>query len=228
MINIQKSTPSVYFNNSRDFQAVGRTLELLLNYVQMNIDNMEGNYRIDNMNPTLLKYLLANLGFEGSHEYVNVDLLILAKVFKWMMKKKGTRLAIKYIIYVVLRSFHYEYMFDVFIPTLDQFIMRPIDMSTQDISELYQIQIILPTAIKDTTLIEDLLDYILPTGFTYRIINSDTKLKELTSVDLTVNQPTITKYAQGSLETNGVYYSEDNLGGDTYKSVVYGGENNNE
>lgn len=228
MIDIQKSTPTVYYNNSRDFQALGRTLELLLNYVQMNIDNMEGSYRIDNINPTLIKYLLANLGFEGAHEYTNVDLLILAKVFKWMMKKKGTRLAIKYIIYVVLRSFHYEYAFDVIIPTLDTSPLRPITMSQDDISEMYQVQIILPTAITDTTLIEDLLNYILPTGFTYRIINSDTKLRETTNVNVTLAQPTITKYEKGSLETNQGYNSTLNDGGETFKSIVYGGGDNNE
>lgn len=227
MINIQKSTPTMYYNNSRDFQALGRTLELLLNYVQMNVDLMEGSYRVDNIDPTLLKYLLGNLGFEGAHEYVNMDLSILATVFKWMMKKKGTRLAIKYIIYVVLRSFHYEYMFDVVVPTLDQFTLRPIELSKQELSDLYQVQIILPTVIKDTTLIDDLLDYVLPTGFTYRVINSDTKLRETTKVNVEIKQPTITKYTQGDPITNGVYSSESDAGGDTYKSVVYGGGDNN-
>ena len=228
MIDIRKATPPVYYNNSRDFQALGRTLELLLNYVQMNVDLMEGNYRIDNIDPSLLKYLLANLGFEGSHEYVNVDLVILAKIFKWMMKKKGTRLAIKYIIYVVLRSFHYEYLFEVTVPILDLSPLRPITMSDQELSELYQVQIVLPTAVQDTTLIEDLLDYVLPTGFTYRIINSDRILHLNTDVDVEVHQPTITKYVQGDRVINGIYSSLEDEGGDTYKSLVYGGEDHNE
>lgn len=225
MIDVQHETPTVYFNNSRDYQYLGRTLELLLNYIKMNVDIMEGTYRIDNINQTLVPYLLSMLGFEGTHEYTNVDLLILAKVFKLMIKQKGTREALRDIIYVLLRSEHYESNFKVTVPIIDASPLRNITLTPQDLSDLYTVEIVIPTSIKDTTIIEDLLDYVLPTGFTYRIITSDTSVEVTTEVEITVDEPTVTKTLQGSLEINGVYSSEENKGGETYKSIVYGGYN---
>ena len=58
MISVQKYTPEVYYNNSRDFQAIGRVCEVLYNYILMNIDNMIGLPISDNTNTTLLDLAL--------------------------------------------------------------------------------------------------------------------------------------------------------------------------
>ena len=57
MINVYKSLPRTYYNNSRDFQIFGRVYELLLNYILTNVD-IVGNIPLSDNTPIELSSLL--------------------------------------------------------------------------------------------------------------------------------------------------------------------------
>ena len=40
MIKLQELTPSVYYEQSRDFQFIGRLYDIVLNYIKTNADNL--------------------------------------------------------------------------------------------------------------------------------------------------------------------------------------------
>lgn len=100
MINVYNSTPKVYYDNSRDFQLFGRIYEVLFNYIQSNVSQVT-EYEI---NSSLIDLLLYTLGFNKDLNYSSIDLEGLASVFKYVVKNKGTKLAIETCIYLLLRS----------------------------------------------------------------------------------------------------------------------------
>ena len=225
MINIKDMTPNVYMANSRDFQVLARTLEVLLNYVQMNIDNMEGNYRIDNMNQGLINLFLLSLGFEGAHNYTNVDLEKVAKVFKWLMKRKGTKEAIYDIVYLLLRSQHLEEEFSITIHTIKNNNVRTTtSMTPSELSDLYTIDLYLPRNLKDLVLLEDLFDYILPAGFTYTLREYEAGTTSTTKVKVSGLSAINTSAVNGSPLINQVFDSSGTPSGETPKSLVFGGK----
>ena len=227
MIKVQDNVPSVYYNNSRDFQLLGRTLEVILNYIKMNVDIMEGNYRISNLNQVLTPYLLKTLGFESERVYTNIDLLLLARAFKHIMYKKGTKQALVDIVNLVLRSLHIEEDYEVIVPTIDTNNIRP-QMDDNMLSELYTIVIMLPSSLQDTKLIEDLLDYILPTGFVYKFITLQDRQKYKTKLTSTIKTPIRYDYVSGDGAINKIYKSNasgDISSGVTNNSTVFNSKN---
>ncbi len=182
MISVKKYTPEVYYNNSRDFQAVGRICEILYNYILMNVDNMLGLPVSDNTNPILLDLALLTIGFDRHHNYTNVDLVKLAEIFKYVMKIKGTKKAIEEVIYLLLRSQNIEE--EAFILNIHSLFgtIRNRDWEPDDINpDMFSIDLYVSNKLKDIILIEDMFDYILPAGFIYHIYASSTFKREATT-----------------------------------------------
>ena len=187
MINVQKYTPEVYYNNSRDFQAIGRICEVLYNYILMNADNMLGLPISDNTNPVLLDLALLTIGFDRHHNYTNVDLVKLAEIFKYVMRIKGTKKAIEEVIFLLLRSQNIEeeaFVLDIHSLTGT---LRDRDWSPdiQHPNDMFSIDLYVSNKLKDVVLIEDMFDYILPAGFIYHIYLSSTFKREATTISTT-------------------------------------------
>ena len=172
MIKVQKRTPRVYYNNSRDFQALGRICEVLFNYMLMNADIMRGLPLSDNIDPTMLDLVLLTIGFDKHHNYTDVDLVKLAEIFKSIMKIKGTEKAIEEIVYLLLRSQSIEdedFILDIHSLTGE---FRVGDWKPNGKPDTFSIDLYVSNKLKDVVLIEDVFDYILPAGFIYHIYSS--------------------------------------------------------
>lgn len=175
MIKVQNYTPSVYYNNSRDFQAIGRLCEVLYNYLLMNIGTLREVPLSDNIDPTLLDLVLLTVGFDKHHNYTNVDLIKLAEIFKYIMKIKGTEKAIEEIVYLLLRSQSVED--EEFILNIHSLTgtFRMQDWKPDpdaDKVDTFSVDLYVSNKLKDIVLIEDVFDYILPAGFIYHIYSS--------------------------------------------------------
>ena len=175
MISVQKYTPEVYYKNSRDFQILGRICEILYNYILMNVDNMLGLPVSDNTNPILLELALLTIGFDRHHNYTNVDLVKLSEIFKYIMKIKGTKVAIEEIVYLLLRSQSIEE--EEFILNIHSLLGR--FRNTND--DIFVIDLYVSNKLKDIVLIEDVFDYILPAGFIYHIYLSSTFRRDIST-----------------------------------------------
>lgn len=175
MIKVQNYTPSVYYNNSRDFQAIGRLCEVLYNYLLMNISTLRELPLSDNIDPTLLDLVLLTVGFDKHHNYTNVDLIKLAEIFKYIMKIKGTEKAIEEIVYLLLRSQSVEdEEFILNIHSLTGKFRLQDWKPDQDADKVdtFSVDLYVSNKLKDIVLIEDVFDYILPAGFIYHIYSS--------------------------------------------------------
>ena len=162
MINVYNSTPKVYYDNSRDFQLFGRVYEVLFNYIQSNVSQVT-EYEINN---SLIDLLLYTLGFNKNAAYSSIDLEGLASIFKYVVKNKGTKLAIETCVYLLLRSQQIEEGFSLSIVNLDYPWKKNVPTEVDD---LYKILLYLPAKSKDVIFLEDMFDYILPAGYIYQI-----------------------------------------------------------
>lgn len=155
MINVKKLVNNVYYNKSRDFQVVGRTLEVIFNYLQTEIDLAKYLNLTNNTDNKLLPLIATTLGFESRHTYNTNNLKGILSTFSYLLKNKGTKKAIEDAVTVLLRSQNIDKDFEVVI-----------DKKTNEVI------IYIPYNLQDTILLEDLFDYILPAGCNYNFIKT--------------------------------------------------------
>lgn len=167
-MEIRKLVPDVYYKESRDFSYIGRLLEIVVNYNKTGADLvkkgvLEGG---DQSTPSMILDLLAiTLGFETKHEYITDDLIAICSCFLSIVKKKGSLDAIIETVNVLLHS---------------QKIDAKINNSNIYADGLDKCHLIIevPAELTDRILIEDLFEYILPTGMTYSFLNVEVSSKQ--------------------------------------------------
>lgn len=158
MIKLQELTPSVYYEQSRDFQFIGRLYDIVLNYVKTNADNLYTLPIGKNMDEKLLNLLAFTLGFQSKHHYNSKQLLAICSVLPLILKHKGSLdailIAANSILYAegINQALDYEFKNNNLVLYL-----------SQDLSDL--------------TLLKDIMIYILPAG-----IGCD-MIKEIQSVN---------------------------------------------
>ena len=158
MIKLQELTPSVYYEQSRDFQFIGRLYDIVLNYVKTNADNIYTLPIGKNMDEKLLNLLAFTLGFQSKHHYNSKQLLAICSVLPLILKHKGSLnailIAVNSILYAegINQALHYEFQNNNLVLYL-----------SPDLSDL--------------TLLKDIMIYILPAG-----IGCD-MIKEIQSVN---------------------------------------------
>ena len=152
MINVIKQTPEEYSKQSRDYQVLGRLYSALFNVSKMYIDNMNiWNQNIDNK----LSMLRAKtLNFDPQHDWDLDDLDVVTSCFKYLMRYKGTKNALKYIINILMKIRH---------------VNDEIDENTVSIED-NMITIRLEDDLVSLGVMDDIIKYLLPAGYMYRII----------------------------------------------------------
>ena len=151
MIKLQDYTPDVYYNESRDFQFIGRLYDLVLNYTKTNVDLLYNLPFNDNSDDQFIDLLALTLGFKAKHKYTSRHLRAICSCLAEILRNKGTLNAI---LIACNAIFHADG------------ISGDVGYSINN----YGISIYLPTALKDTTLLTDLFTYIIPAGFSCNIV----------------------------------------------------------
>jgi len=150
MIDIIKQTPIEYSKQSRDYQVLARMYTALFNLNKMYTDNMHvWNKDIDNKLTTLRA---KTLNFNPNHSWGLDALEAAVSCFKYIMFRKGTLDAIYFCIYILLRINKLESK-----------------VKSITIDDDYNLEIKIPVRLASIGIVQDLLDYILPAGITYRI-----------------------------------------------------------
>ena len=158
MIKLQELTPSVYYEQSRDFQFIGRLYDIVLNYVKTNADNIYTLPIGKNMDEKLLNLLAFTLGFQSKHHYNSKQLLAICSVLPLILKHKGSLNAIL----IAVNSILYA-----------EGINQALDYEFQN----NNLVLYLSPDLSDLTLLKDIMIYILPAG-----IGCD-MIKEIQSVN---------------------------------------------
>ena len=152
MIEVRTQLPRVYYNESRDFQLLGRLFEAVLNYAKMNSDFIENLYSLNVTDARLINLMAKTIGFESKHEYDVSNLKVICGCFYDIIKYKGTKLGIEKAIAALLNAQGIDNEFDV-----------------ETHYDTRHVDIFMPSKAKDVVLLKDLFDYILPVGWSYSI-----------------------------------------------------------
>ena len=153
MIKIQNLTPQIYYNQSRDFQFIGRLYDLVLNYVKTNSDTLYYLPLDNNVNEQTLSLLATTLGFKMRHTYDSRQLVALCSVLPKVLKYKGSLKAILIAAQAILSSNGIKQQLDYTIEENNTKLVLYVSSYLTNLNLLY-----------------DLLDYILPAGMSFAIV----------------------------------------------------------
>lgn len=154
MIRTRDLVPGVYYNESRDFQLLGRVFEIVFNHCKTNIDLMEGLPFSRNCDTNMLPLLATSLGFASRRNYSREELAALCSSFAGLLRSKGTKKAIQEATNLMLHAHNINKVADV------------------ELTGDCEFTIYIPQELDDITILEDIFDYILPCGFTYNFVNT--------------------------------------------------------
>lgn len=158
-MDVSKLLPEVYYKESRDFSYVGRILEVVFNYLKTGADIVGVNPNNENVPNEILELACATLGFESKHKYIKKDLVALASDFINLCRNKGSLHAVEEATRLLLTS---------------QGISEEAIVSVSD-DDSHTIVIKIPHQMTDIILLEDIFEYILPSGtlFKFEYINKE-------------------------------------------------------
>lgn len=188
MIKLQNLTPSVYYNQSRDFQYIGRLYDIVLNSVKTNADMIYTVPDCSQSGSKLIDLLSLTLGFQPKHKYSVKQLAAACSVFPLLLRKKGTIQSVYILGNALLYS---EGITDTFYCNLQ----------TDDLN--CSIELFVPETLSDINLLRDLLPYILPAGMTVSLIRASYLEQQTTTVLAT--QHTIAKAPTAGLNSSVIY-----------------------
>ena len=164
MIKTQNMVPETYYKQSRDFQLFGRIYDVMFNYIKNNSNAVEDIANSISPNQQTLELLANTLGFKTKHHYNVKELSALCSIFIDCIRKKGSRIAILLLLKMIC--------------SVQNSRSEPLiwDEYSSDLL------LIIPSDIKDWTLIRDVLDYIMPCGTSYSLISQDIESMQLVSL----------------------------------------------
>ena len=172
MIKLQDLTPSIYYEQSRDFQFIGRLYDIVLNYIKTNADNLYTLPIGKNMDEKLLNLLAFTLGFQSKHHYNSKQLLAICSVLPLILKNKGSLnailIAVNSILYAegISQALDYEFKNNNLVLYL-----------SQDLSDL--------------TLLKDIMIYILPAGIGCDMIKEIQSVNKIETILTTTDEVTV-------------------------------------
>lgn len=192
LIKTYKSTPAVYTHQSRDFQTIGHIFEAVFNSSKLATDMLDRMMPNPNFDERLLGLSTTTVGFIRKHEYNTLDLTMILNSFAYLLRIKGTRAAIESALHILLRSQGISDKYNI-----------DIDSKNKTVT-LY-----LSKRLEDIVLLTDLFDYILPFGFTYRIIQS--------VISSTDGFPTVIEYVD---DVEHQVVTNEGIVNETFKTVI--------
>ena len=174
MIKLQDLTPSIYYEQSRDFQFIGRLYDIVLNYVKTNADNLYTLPIGKNMDEKLLNLLAFTLGFQSKHHYNSKQLLAICSVLPLILKHKGSLNAIL----IAVNSILYA-----------EGINQALDYEFKD----NNLVLYLSPDLSDLTLLKDIMIYILPAGIGCDMIKEIQSVNKIETILTTKDEVTVYK-----------------------------------
>ena len=174
MIKLQELTPSIYYEQSRDFQFIGRLYDIVLNYIKTNADNLYTLPIGKNMDEKLLNLLAFTLGFQSKHHYNSKQLLAICSVLPLILKHKGSLNAIL----IAVNSILYA-----------EGINQALDYEFKD----NNLVLYLSPDLSDLTLLKDIMIYILPAGIGCDMIKEIQSINKIETILTTKDEVKVYK-----------------------------------
>lgn len=162
LFRLQNNVPDVYVNQSRDFQLFCRLYDCNLQGVKFDIDTIPYTLDTGKIKNTFLPLLATKLGFQSFKQFDDQTLRYILLGFPYVVKNKGSLLGIKQSVYIYLKTLHLitECLISIINKQTDQ---QKFVSGVED----YTIAIGIKSSIKDLSVLQEILKYILPPGYKY-------------------------------------------------------------
>lgn len=166
MFRVQDNVPEVYVNYSRDFQLFCRLYDIIFTGIRYSIDSMEYLTDSKNYNVEVSELLQKKLGIFNSINVSDKELKYLIDAFPYIIRNKGNVYAIESILRVFQRI------------TADPSTTFTVDYTKFNVE--HSIQIDVSNNIRHIDLIREVLQFIVPTGYTVTI--NEVKISPMTTM----------------------------------------------
>lgn len=164
MIKLQELTPQIYYNQSRDFQFIGRLYDLVLNYVKTNADNLYNLPIADNSDEQTLNLLATTLGFKIRRNYNSEQLEAVCAILPKIIKYKGSLRAVILATQAILRASGIKQ-----------------GLSYETVENNTKVILYVSSYLTNLNLLYDVIDYVLPAGMSFEIIQQLSLMTEATT-----------------------------------------------
>ena len=159
LLRLQNNTPPYYIENSRDFQLFCRVFDSVVNGFRFDIQTMTNVINVNQLSDRMLSLYASSVGFFTEKDIDAKVLRYILSAFPYIIKNKGTQLGIEQAVYTVLKA---ENSVDMpFVEIINEGI---------DPENSYIINIYVPIKIYNDVALEELLKYVMPTGYKYNLI----------------------------------------------------------
>lgn len=179
MIKLQNLTPEVLYDQSRDFQLIGRLFDLVLNSVKTEVDMLYNLPFSDNSSDELLSLLTLMYGLKlDRNKYTSRQLRAICSVMPKLMKTKGSFAAVDTLCRALLRADS----------IVGDFMIIACDGGELNKTHCH-LDIYMPSKDLHMEILFELLPYILPAGVTFTIKQENAQraaLSENIAVESTV------------------------------------------
>lgn len=150
---------------------MGRVLDCVFNSAKSYSDMIQYDVICKNTDKRLLDLVTRTVGFETKRKYDELDLFVLCTTFKSILKNKGTILAVEECVKMLLRAQNIHKQCRVY----------DVKSEIEGSDKPFKLEILVPDELTDIALLEDMLDYVLPAGYIYSIINAGDILDDIRS-----------------------------------------------
>lgn len=157
LLRFDEKVPGVYVKESRDFQVLTRLFTLGLNQAKYNADSIQFINDPLHVNNRLLTLLQQKVGFYTNRDFYDDAIRKVCKMFYALVKHKGSKTSIIEAIRIFFRVSGTDS--DAYVD-----IQNKVDGEA-----IYTVNIGIHASVRDTSLLEELLKYILPCGYKYTI-----------------------------------------------------------
>ena len=162
LLRFDEKVPGVYVKESRDFQVLTRLFTLGLNQSKYNADSMQFMNDPLHVNNRLLTLLQQKVGFYTNREFYDDAIRKVCKMFYALVKHKGSKTAIIEAIRIFFRVSGTDS--DAYVD-----IQNRVKNNLGVYEDVYTLNICIHASVRNVSLLEELLKYILPCGYKYTI-----------------------------------------------------------
>lgn len=166
MLRLQDNICSVYCEQSRDFQLLCRLIDCIFNGSKNDCDEITHLLHTKTVSGVLLPLLQSKLGFFSTKDINNNSMRIILDAFPTLIKYKGSKQGIIYAINTFVK------IEKITSPIYVQIINTQIINGRTE--NVYKIKIGINKKISNSYILDELLKYIIPTGYVVEYVPYNT------------------------------------------------------
>lgn len=163
VFRLQENMPDVYVRKSRDFQLLCNSFDAVFNSVKNDIDSITNVVDTRLCSERLLPLLQTKLGFFTNKHLTATELRTVLQAFKYIVRDKGSSTGIREAIEVFLKVANASNKSRIQI--VDNFVSIDGHTSETRPGNTYIVEVAIEGQQMDTTLLTELLKYVLPAGY---------------------------------------------------------------